>query len=70
MLSGETATGLYPIEAAGMQSSISRTIEEYLSYEKFSNFAFENSDKTRSDAIANSVANTGKPCWRKTYFLL
>ncbi len=58
MLSGETATGQYPIEAAGMQASIARTIEDYLSYEKFSSFAFENSDKTRSDAIANSVANT------------
>ena len=41
-----------------MQASIARTIEDYLSYEKFSSFAFENSDKTRSDAIANSVANT------------
>ena len=68
MLSGETATGLYPIEAAGMQSSISRTIEEYLSYEKFSNFAFENSDKTRSDAIANSVANTANLVGAKLIF--
>lgn len=58
MLSGETASGLYPVEAASMQTTIARTMEEYLSYEKFSNFAFENSDKSRSDAIANSVANT------------
>ena len=68
MLSGETATGLYPIEAASMQSSIARTIEDYLSYEKFSNFAFENSDKSRSDAIANSVANTANLVGAKLIF--
>lgn len=68
MLSGETATGLYPIEAASMQTSIARTIEEYLSYEKFSNFAFDNSDKSRSDAIANSVANTANLVGAKMIF--
>ncbi len=68
MLSGETATGQYPIEAASMQSSISRTIEDYLSYEKFANFAFENSDKSRSDAIANSVANTANLVGAKMIF--
>lgn len=68
MLSGETASGLYPIEAASMQTSIARTMEDYLSYEKFSNFAFENSDKTRSDAIANSVANTANLVGAKLIF--
>lgn len=68
MLSGETATGLYPIEAASMQTGIARTIEEYLSYEKFSNFAFDNSDKSRSDAIANSVANTANLVGAKMIF--
>lgn len=58
MLSAESASGLYPVEAVDMQSRISKTIENVLSYEKMASFAYENSEKKRSDGIANSVCNT------------
>jgi pyruvate kinase len=56
MLSGETAIGLYPVEAVKMQSVISRRMEEILDYRKL---AEESHLKTNStnDAIASSVAN-------------
>lgn len=58
MLSGESASGEYPVEAASMQAKISRTMEKYLDYEKLAQEAFDTSEKTNSDAISNSVANT------------
>ena len=58
MLSAESASGKYPIEAISMQANIASTMEKELNYVQFSSQAFENSRKVNSDAIANSVANT------------
>lgn len=58
MLSGETASGSYPEEAVLMQASIARTMEQQLPYEKLAREAYETSDRTNNDAIANSIANT------------
>ncbi len=58
MLSGETASGLYPEEAVKMQASIASTYESTLPYEKLAREAYETSDRTNNDAIANSIANT------------
>jgi pyruvate kinase len=58
MLSAESASGKYPIEAIAMQAKISITMEKELDYLKMSNQAYESSKKINSDAIANSVANT------------
>ena len=58
MLSAESASGKYPIEATAMQANIAATMEKELDYVAFSSQAFESSRKVNSDAIANSVANT------------
>ena len=58
MLSAETASGKYPVEAVMMQGNIAETMEKELDYLKMSSDAYENSQKINSDAIANSVANT------------
>jgi pyruvate kinase len=57
MLSGESASGLYPVESVQMQTRISKTMEERFNYEESAHEAFETSDKTINDAIANSVSN-------------
>lgn len=58
MLSGESASGLYPLEATRMQSKIASTMERELDYAKLAHEAYESSEKINSDAIANSVSNT------------
>lgn len=58
MLSGESASGLYPVEAVKMQASICRAMERELPYEDMAREAFETSEHTSNDAIANSIANT------------
>ncbi|MCR4562342.1 MAG: pyruvate kinase [Bacilli bacterium] len=58
MLSGESASGLYPVESVKMQAAIAATMEKELPYEKLSQEAFDSSDHTINDAIANSIANT------------
>ena len=58
MLSGESASGEYPIESCSMQAKIASRMENYLPYEKFTLEAFETSNKNNNDAISNSVANT------------
>ncbi len=58
MLSGESASGLYPIEATLMQTRIAREIEKHLDYKMMAEAAFDTSNKTNNDAIANSIANT------------
>ena len=58
MLSGESASGDYPVLATEMQSKISKTMEQYLDYEKLAEQAYNTSEKNNSDAISNSVANT------------
>ena len=59
MLSAESASGLYPVQAVLMQGSIARTEENnHLDYEKLATQAYETSDRTNNDAISNAVANT------------
>ncbi len=58
MLSGETASGAYPVESVAMQSAISRAMERELDYEVLAREAFETSEATNNDAIANAIANT------------
>lgn len=58
MLSGESANGLYPVEAVSMQAKIAANMEKYLNYEQLSREAYETSLKNKNDAIANSIANT------------
>lgn len=58
MLSGESASGLYPVEAVKMQTAIARAMESELPYEEMAQDAYETSEHTANDAIANSIANT------------
>ncbi len=58
MLSGETASGAYPVESVEMQSAISEAMEKELDYETLAREAFETSEATNNDAIANAIANT------------
>lgn len=58
MLSGESANGLYPVEACSMQAKIAANMEKYLNYEQMAREAYETSLKNKNDAIANSIANT------------
>lgn len=58
MLSAESASGKYPVQAVEMQAKIARTMEQYLNYEELAREAYESSEKNNNDAIANSIANT------------
>ncbi len=58
MLSAESASGEYPVEACSMQAKIANRMEEYLPYEQLARDAFDTSEKNNNDAISNSVANT------------
>jgi pyruvate kinase len=58
MLSGESASGLYPVESVAMQAAISSAMEKELPYEQLARQAFDTSEHTINDAIANSIANT------------
>jgi pyruvate kinase len=58
MLSAESASGKYPVEATAMQANIAKTMEAELDYKLLSKQAFESSRQNNSDAIANSVSNT------------
>lgn len=58
MLSAESASGLYPVEAVEMQAKISRNMERYLDYEKLAREAYDTSERSNNDAISNAVANT------------
>ncbi len=58
MLSGESASGEYPVEAVSMQAKISAKMEQYLNYEDLAHEAFDTSNKTLNDALANAVATT------------
>lgn len=58
MLSAESASGEYPVQAVSMQAKISSRMEEFLNYEAMAQEAYDTSAKTLNDAIANSVANT------------
>lgn len=58
MLSAESASGAYPVEAVQMQAKIARTMEKYLDYEKLARESYETSEHSNNDAISNAVANT------------
>jgi pyruvate kinase len=58
MLSGESASGLYPVESVEMQAAIAAAMEKELPYEKLAQAAFDTSEHTINDAIANSIATT------------
>ena len=58
MLSGESASGLYPIESVKMQAAIGHEMEKELDYELLAQRAFDTSERSINDAIANSIANT------------
>lgn len=58
MLSAESASGLYPVKATEMQANISKTMEKYLNYETLAREAYDTSERSNNDAIANSIANT------------
>lgn len=58
MLSAESASGDYPIEATSMQAKIAATMEKYLNYEQLAKEAYDTSEKNNNDAISNAVANT------------
>ncbi len=60
MLSGESANGDYPVEAVEMQARIASVMEKHFDYITSNHKAFETSDKTVSDAIANSVGDTAQ----------
>ncbi|MDY6429789.1 MAG: pyruvate kinase [Bacilli bacterium] len=60
MLSGESASGKYPVKAVAMQAAISKTMEKYLDYDTLAKEAFETSEKTNNDAISNAVAITAR----------
>ncbi|MCI1245195.1 MAG: pyruvate kinase [Bacilli bacterium] len=58
MLSGESASGKYPVESVKMQAAIASAMEAELPYEKLAQEAFDTSERTNNDAIANSIAAT------------
>ncbi len=58
MLSGESASGQYPVESVEMQAKIAREVEKHFNYELSSHQAFETSNKKVNDAIAAAVSDT------------
>lgn len=58
MLSAESASGLYPVKAVQMQTAIAKTMEQYLNYESLAKEAYDTSERSNNDAIANSIADT------------
>lgn len=58
MLSGESASGKYPVEALKIQNDIAIKAEEILDYEKLANDFYESSNKSQGDAIGISVSKS------------
>ena len=58
MLSGESASGKYPLEAISVQSRIAKKAEEILDYERFASDFYESSNKSQGDAIGISVSKS------------
>lgn len=58
MLSGESASGKYPVESVKMQTRIAKTSEKYLDYVVLHNEAFASSSDTLNDAMMNSIASS------------
>ena len=58
MLSGESASGKYPIDSIRIQSEIAHAAEELVDYEKLANDFYESSNKSQGDAIGISVSKS------------
>lgn len=58
MLSGESASGKYPVESIKVQARIAKKAEEILDYEKFASEFYESSNKSQGDAIGISVSKS------------
>lgn len=58
MLSGESASGKYPIESVKIQARIAKKAEEILDYERFASEFYESSNKSQGDAIGISVSKS------------
>lgn len=58
MLSGESASGKFPVESTEMLSRIALESEKHFNYKASSEKAFETSNKKVNDAIAASVSDT------------
>lgn len=58
MLSGESASGKYPVESVKMQTRIAKTSEKHLNYRDLAMEAFLTSDSSRNDAMMNSIASS------------
>lgn len=58
MLSGESASGKFPIESTEMLSQIAIESEKHFNYKASSEKAFETSNKKVNDAIAAAVSDT------------
>lgn len=58
MLSGETASGKYPVEAVKMMDQIGRRMEKEMNYNQFLNTIKENSKLDITSCIALSVVDT------------
>ena len=58
MLSAESASGEYPVEATSMQARIAKKMESCLDYSNLLHEAYETSNKSLNDALANAVSNT------------
>lgn len=58
MLSGETATGKYPLESFLMQAKIAQKAEEIVDYAALANEFYESSNKSQGDAIGISVSKS------------
>lgn len=58
MLSGESAAGLYPVEAVQTMDKIAKAMEPELPYAERLKYSIKTSQRTKNDAIAISVADT------------
>ena len=58
MLSGESASGKYPVDSVKIQARIAKKAEEILDYEKFASDFYESSNKSQGDAIGISVSKS------------
>ncbi|WP_020062419.1 pyruvate kinase [Bacillus sp. 123MFChir2] len=58
MLSGETAAGLYPVEAVKMMANIALRVEKSLQYEDMFQKRLKEQSYSITDAISQSVAHT------------
>jgi pyruvate kinase len=58
MLSGETASGEYPVEAVQTMATIAESSERVYDYDHYLDTAIDNSNRSISDAIGISVAQS------------